>query len=279
MPNSAPGRSRTARSRQGTWSTATRACPCPTDARKEGLDNSGGRNRTSASWFRARCRDQPRLPRIGSGRCSLNDRRAFIRGGGLEPPRPASKAGGLPLADPRVDSHHSRPGLTAEGEGVEPPRLIARPCSRRLPSPRWLALPCWFAAWPGSKCPAGLEPARPPWEGGRLPLHHGHMNWSDGLSTSRVGPEGLEPSPTRLRAGRAAANTWVPRMFRSCLIGSIGPGGVGPPSGGYRPPVLPLNYGPHGLPTAPCVSASLSIRTHQPAIVFAPIPGKRRTRS
>jgi hypothetical protein len=24
------------------------------------------------------------------------------------------------------------------------------------------------------KCPAGVEPARPPWEGGRLPLHHGH---------------------------------------------------------------------------------------------------------
>src|SRR5205085_8566206 len=24
------------------------------------------------------------------------------------------------------------------------------------------------------KCPAGVEPARPPWRGGRLPLHHGH---------------------------------------------------------------------------------------------------------
>lgn len=30
---------------------------------------------------------------------------------------------------------------TAEGEGVEPPRLIARPFSRRVPSPHWLVLP------------------------------------------------------------------------------------------------------------------------------------------
>src|SRR5262249_39593750 len=25
------------------------------------------------------------------------------------------------------------------------------------------------------KCPAGVEPAHPPWQGGRLPLHHGHV--------------------------------------------------------------------------------------------------------
>lgn len=25
------------------------------------------------------------------------------------------------------------------------------------------------------KCPAGVEPAHPPWQGGRRPLHHGHF--------------------------------------------------------------------------------------------------------
>jgi hypothetical protein len=27
-----------------------------------------------------------------------------------------------------------------------------------------------------SECPAGFEPALPPWQGGRLPLHHGHCS-------------------------------------------------------------------------------------------------------
>ena len=33
----------------------------------------------------------------------------------------------------------------------------------------------------------------------------------DDRCIDRVGPEGLEPSPARLRAGCAAANTWVPQ--------------------------------------------------------------------
>jgi hypothetical protein len=88
-----------------------------------------------------------------------------------------------------------------------------------------------------NKCPAGVEPARPPWRGGRLPLHHGHLRRPRivkeprapggsrthvaalrGRSLRRwtisacfgVGPEGLEPSPNRLRAGRSAARTSVP---------------------------------------------------------------------
>jgi hypothetical protein len=57
-------------------------------------------------------------------------------------------------------------------------------------------------------------------------------------SELRVGPEGLEPSPTWLRARRAAANTSVPFSF----IIAIDPGGVEPPSRGYQPRVLPLNH-------------------------------------
>src|SRR4051812_37962952 len=74
--------------------------------------------------------------------------------------------------------------------------------------------------------------------------------------TIRVGPEGLEPSPARLRAGCAAANTWVPRLPPL----SVGSGGVEPPSPGYRPGALPLSYkpscfrllmGPEGLEPPP----------------------------
>jgi hypothetical protein len=84
--------------------------------------------------------------------------------------------------------------------------------------------------------PAGIEPALPPWQGSRLPLHHGRLSVTTKLSNSKstgpdsnrrhritgaeswplddqcllsVGPEGLEPSPTRLRAGNAAANTLI----------------------------------------------------------------------
>ena len=92
------------------------------------------------------------------------------------------------------------------------------------------------------KCPAGVEPARSPWQGDRLPLHHGHCdrrrivkeNQSTGWGSNprhrltravsclldhqckpRVGPEGLEPSPAWLRARCAAANTLVPPIARS----------------------------------------------------------------
>ena len=185
----------------------------------------------------------------------------------------------------------------AEGEGVEPSRLIARPGSGRVPSPIGLSFrvlssggrnrtcvppvnsrvlvpartppESWCQAvgmagfepalsssqgrrigqaflHPGSsrspnKCPAGVEPARPPWRGGRLPLHHGHLRrprivkeprapggtrthvaalrgrclrrWTTSACI-RVGPEGLEPSPNRLRAGRSAARTSVPTWSR-----------------------------------------------------------------
>ena len=75
----------------------------------------------------------------------------------------------------------------------------------------------------------------PPWQGGRLPLHHGRV-WCTGLSNNKstgrdsnprrritgavssplddqcpsVGPEGLEPSPGGLRVRCAAASTLIP---------------------------------------------------------------------
>ena len=126
-----------------------------------------------------------------------------------------------------------------------------------------------IAVFPTSRTehPAGIEPAHPAWQAGRLPLHHGcrlrsadFVGWVESSrptirSTScgcAVGPEGLEPSPRWLRARDAAANTWIPFSARRELnprlalirgrlwplsYGPVGPEGVEPPpyrlKGGY----------------------------------------------
>ena len=206
--------------------------------------------------------------------------------GGLQPP---GRANAQPTHSIRSDgtggsrTHITkvRPGFgrqPAEGEGVEPSRLIARPSSSRVPSPFGLpfrscstggrnrtcellfnreahepahATPVRVSIQSGrpdsnrrlpvpnradspgfptprilNKCPAGVEPALPPWQGGRLPLHHGHdrrrrivkesesTGWDSnprrritGAESSPLddrcksgGTEGLKPSPP-VRAG------------------------------------------------------------------------------
>ncbi len=103
------------------------------------------------------------------------------------------------------------------------------------------------------KRPAGVEPAHPPWQSSTLPLHHGRIESLVELSkirapggtrthvaalrvrsprrwttsaTIRMGPEGLEPSPTWLRARRSATRALVPSLqVNSCnLVDSIRPG-------------------------------------------------------
>ncbi len=84
----------------------------------------------------------------------------------------------------------------------------------------------------------GLEPTSPHYGCGILaagPPVHFHCVME---------PEGLEPSPARLRAGCAAANTWVPASTTE----AVGSGGVEPPSPGYRPGALPLSYKPSQFP-------------------------------
>ena len=57
----------------------------------------------------------------------------------------------------------------------------------------------------------GLEPTSP---------HYGCGVLAAGRPVPcRVGPEGLEPSPARLRAGCAAANTWDPFVTRALPSG------------------------------------------------------------
>ena len=129
--------------------------------------------------------------------------RGKVRGGGFEPPSPGSKAGSLPLADPRecpvgieptspawkAGAFAARPrarvSFTAEGTTalrggarVEPSRLSTAVSGirRQESGGRETSLPdsCLLASCSlFLKHPAGVEPALPTWRAGRLPLHHG----------------------------------------------------------------------------------------------------------
>jgi hypothetical protein len=59
------------------------------------------------------------------------------------------------------------------------------------------------------KCPAGVEPARPPWRGGRLPLHHGHLR-RPRIVKDREHRVGLEPTSPPYECGVFAARRPVP---------------------------------------------------------------------
>ena len=169
---------------------------------------------------------------------------------GSSPPRATAVSA---LLSPALLLYFCRPAAKIGVAGLEPAVSCSR--SRRIShlshTPR--------------KCPAGVEPARSPWQGERLPLHHGHCDrrrivketqstgWGsnprhrltravscllDHQCMHRVGPEGLEPSPAWLRARCAAANTLSRRSP------TVGPGGIEPPSSGYQPSALPLSYRP-----------------------------------
>src|SRR5262249_49548392 len=92
-----------------------------------------------------------RLSDLGSpcltARPGTHQRSLRVRDRGVEPRSPGWKPGIVPLDQPRK--------LPAEGEGVEPSRLIARPDSSRVPSP--FGLPFLNGAAPA----AGIEPASP----------------------------------------------------------------------------------------------------------------------
>ena len=101
--------------------------------------------------------------------------------------------------------------------------------------------------------PAGVEPALPPWQGSRLPLHHGRVEHNR-IVKQRVGPEGLEPSPSWLRARHAAANTLIP----ICL-----PSGS-PEDRTQRAPVISRSWATS--PRLPISSSSYGNRTHLSAL-------------
>ena len=176
---------------------------------------------------------------------------------GIEPASSRLTAGrSVPARAPPESIQSGRPDSNRRSPGPEPGGLPGFPTPRPVEVPsgsrtrtsamarRQAAATSWahFTVTELSKRSrghrVGLEPTPPHYGCGVLaagrPVH----------ATIRVGPEGLEPSPARLRAGCAAANTWVPASTTE----SVGPGGVEPPSPGYRPGALPLSYRPSRFP-------------------------------
>jgi hypothetical protein len=161
---------------------------------------------------RVPCGVRTRVSGMGS-RCLASRPRAHehsdwrMRGAGIEPASPAWKAGVLPLNEPRL----------SESTGGR-----SRTSNKRLnrPLPYHLATPVHVIDQDPEdedaslrEHPAGVEPALPPWQGDRLPLHHGCVVATAGLSKRPPsGTGGARTLTTRLRAGGAAANTSVPTV-------------------------------------------------------------------
>ena len=132
---------------------------------------AGGWNRTNIKAFRAP-RPTVRRPRINHSRHARLEK---ARGVGVEPTLPGSKPGGLPLADPRSEGVPcgSRTRLAsledwnlcrsvkgtslveAEGEGVEPSRLLRSTAFEAAAIADWLALPSERLRWQESNLRPG----------------------------------------------------------------------------------------------------------------------------
>ena len=119
--------------------------------RHSSFTSCGGWSRTNIGTFRA-SHPTVRRPRIVVFQFTHKARRE-----GVEPSSSASKADDLPLVDPQKCPAGVEPASPAwkagtsaarsraheaEGEGVEPSRLIARLFSRQLPSPIGLPFRC-----------------------------------------------------------------------------------------------------------------------------------------
>ncbi len=76
--------------------------------------------------------------------------------------------------------------------------------NRRSPAPEAGGLSQAFLH-PVFKCPAGIEPALPPWQGSRLPLHHGHTPPKPNCQGDREHRVGLEPTSPHYGCGVFAA--------------------------------------------------------------------------
>ncbi len=107
-----------------------------------------------------------------------------------------------------------------------------------------------------SKRPAGVEPALPPWQGSRLPLHHGRvlMGW---IVKDREHRAGLEPTSPHYGCGVLATGRPVRSM-------SVGPVGIEPTSSGLRDRRIALSA------TVPCCRRGRS-RTFDLTLIRGPL--------
>jgi hypothetical protein len=119
--------------------------------------------------------------------------------------------------------------MTVRTAGFEP----AISCSRSTRNARLSHVLILIAAATRER-PAGVEPALPPWQGGRLPPHHGRFVLAAELSNSREHQEGLEPSSPHYGCGILAAG-------RPVLFILVGPVGIEPTSSGLRDRCIALS--------------------------------------
>src|SRR5262245_32661554 len=187
-----------------------------------------------------------------------------VRGAGLEPASPGSKPGSLPLADPRISKCPAGVEPTSPGwkAGTFAARPRAQSCggrnrtcvgvinshlpvparvppqnqSARLESNQHLRAPeargLSISPTRRYERPAGIEPALPPWQGSRLPLHHGRLSVTTKLSNSKsTGPD------SNRRHRITGAESWP--LDDQCFL-SVGPdhsasGGSVPDSNPHLP--------------------------------------------
>ena len=174
-----------------------------TAKRKERESNPQG---LLLACFRDRCHRQLACPSVEAAAAGIEPAKGRLTGACLYQHRPHRNRnqGGrirtcaLKLSELARCQASRHPGKVGAG-GFEPPIS----CSR---STRVSRLP--HALISTSKHPAGVEPALPPWQGSRLPLHHGRVESLVELSKIRAPDHGyatvpgLEPTspPTNLRS-------------------------------------------------------------------------------
>ena len=144
--------------------------------------SAGSGSRTPIAWLEDRSRALGPIPRPASGRRGSRTLKAH-RSPGFGPgavadrlvlPHRPAPAAGIEPASPRLTA-----GRSYQHE-LHRNRRIGQSgwpdLNRRFPAPKagGLARLSYIPSHLADKCPAGVEPARPPWQGGRLPLHHGH---------------------------------------------------------------------------------------------------------
>ncbi len=173
------------RSAKGTRRKATR--------RKEGESNPQG---SSLGRFRDGChRPLVRPSTISSG--GRNRTRVL----------PVNSRAPVPARAPPESS--SRGGRTRTGALLLPKQADCR----AFPRPE------------SSKCPAGVEPALPPWQGGRLPLHHGHKEPTPNCQRRAPGGTRTHAAALRVRCprrwttGAREPSEWDPRGSNPHLPG------------------------------------------------------------
>ena len=198
--------------------TAAWALQCPADAAASSV---GFEPTISALRERRALRAAPRgqVARVGVEPTAFLDliqnglpvayRAGSFRGEGIEPSQAASKTAGLPLADPR----EWLAAIASCGGRI-------RTCNRLLnrEPPYRLGYTAMSA-----EHPAGVEPARPAWETGRLPLHHGRFGARRNRSGAQWDQRGLEPYCNNAYTGRSSSGSL-----------HLGPGRLEPPPFGLK---------------------------------------------